>query len=192
MKTPTVRTRLAALVLSAAVGLASVVSLAAPAPVAAIEMPQRPPTLQLPDLAVDAGQAPTQVGFGQTFSYRFTVSRNVPLDRVITVRHTAPPGLTYLSASTSGDFTCSHTSSSGGHVLTCSGHLPNLNMSGSTTFTVNYRSPGEFDFASGNYLLRATVDPDKVEVHEVEADVNDPEFALAMANRLHELIEARS
>ena len=26
-------------------------------------------------------------------------------------------------------------------------------------------------------------------MHEVDADVNDPEFALAMANRLHELIE---
>jgi len=36
--------------------------------------------------------------------------------------------------------------------------------------------------------IRAVVDPDKVEVHEVEADVNDPAFALAMANRLHELI----
>ena len=30
--------------------------------------------------------------------------------------------------------------------------------------------------------------PSKVEVHEVDADVNDPAFALAMANRLHELI----
>jgi len=28
-----------------------------------------------------------------------------------------------------------------------------------------------------------------VEVHELEQDVNDPEFALAMANRLHELIQ---
>ena len=36
--------------------------------------------------------------------------------------------------------------------------------------------------------IRATVDRDKVEVHEVEADVNDPAFALAMANRLHALI----
>ena len=36
------------------------------------------------------------------------------------------------------------------------------------------------------------LDPTKVEVHEVEADVNDPAFALAMANRLHELIEAGS
>jgi uncharacterized protein (UPF0261 family) len=35
------------------------------------------------------------------------------------------------------------------------------------------------------------VDPDKVEVHEVEADVNDPAFATAMADRLHELIQAR-
>jgi uncharacterized protein (UPF0261 family) len=38
--------------------------------------------------------------------------------------------------------------------------------------------------------LRDEVDASKVEVHEVDADVNDPEFALAMANRLHELIEA--
>jgi uncharacterized protein (UPF0261 family) len=36
--------------------------------------------------------------------------------------------------------------------------------------------------------IRALVDPAKVEVHEVDADVNDPAFALAMANRLHELI----
>ena len=36
--------------------------------------------------------------------------------------------------------------------------------------------------------IRALVDPEKVEVHEIEADVNDPAFALAMANRLHELI----
>jgi len=40
--------------------------------------------------------------------------------------------------------------------------------------------------------LRATVDTSKVEVHEVDADVNDPAFALAMANRLHELIQAAS
>ncbi len=36
------------------------------------------------------------------------------------------------------------------------------------------------------------VDPAKVEVHEVEADINDPAFALAMADRLHELIGAAS
>ena len=40
--------------------------------------------------------------------------------------------------------------------------------------------------------LRAEVDPVKVVLHELELDVNDPEFALAMANRLHELIEASS
>jgi uncharacterized protein (UPF0261 family) len=38
--------------------------------------------------------------------------------------------------------------------------------------------------------LRALVDTSKVEVHEVDTDVNDPAFALAMANRLHELIDA--
>jgi uncharacterized protein (UPF0261 family) len=36
--------------------------------------------------------------------------------------------------------------------------------------------------------LRDSVDSAKVEVHEIDADVNDPEFALAMANRLHDLI----
>ena len=36
--------------------------------------------------------------------------------------------------------------------------------------------------------MRELVDTSKVEVHEVEQDVNDPAFALAMANRLHELI----
>ena len=37
-----------------------------------------------------------------------------------------------------------------------------------------------------------SVDTSKVEVHEVDADVNDPAFATAMADRLHELIrEAR-
>ncbi|MDP9255918.1 MAG: Tm-1-like ATP-binding domain-containing protein [Actinomycetota bacterium] len=35
--------------------------------------------------------------------------------------------------------------------------------------------------------LRELVDGSKVEVHEVDADINDPRFALAMANRLHEL-----
>ena len=38
--------------------------------------------------------------------------------------------------------------------------------------------------------IHSTLDTSKVELHEVEADVNDPSFALAMANRLHELIEA--
>jgi uncharacterized protein (UPF0261 family) len=38
--------------------------------------------------------------------------------------------------------------------------------------------------------LRDEVDASKVEVHELDADVNDPEFALAMADRLHALIEA--
>jgi uncharacterized protein (UPF0261 family) len=40
--------------------------------------------------------------------------------------------------------------------------------------------------------LREQVDITKVEVHELDTDVNDPAFALAMANRLHELVEARS
>jgi len=40
--------------------------------------------------------------------------------------------------------------------------------------------------------IRSTLDTSKVELHEVDADVNDPSFALAMANRLHELIEAAS
>jgi uncharacterized protein (UPF0261 family) len=40
--------------------------------------------------------------------------------------------------------------------------------------------------------LREGVDADKVEVHEVEADVNDPAFATAMADRLHALIQERA
>jgi len=36
--------------------------------------------------------------------------------------------------------------------------------------------------------LRKELDTSNVEVHELEHDVNDPEFALAMANRLHELL----
>jgi uncharacterized protein (UPF0261 family) len=40
--------------------------------------------------------------------------------------------------------------------------------------------------------LREHVDASKVEVHELDADVNDAGFALAMANRLHELVGARA
>jgi uncharacterized protein (UPF0261 family) len=36
--------------------------------------------------------------------------------------------------------------------------------------------------------LRELVDPSKVEMHEIDADINDPVFALAMAERLHELV----
>ena len=36
--------------------------------------------------------------------------------------------------------------------------------------------------------VRDLVDRSKVEMHEVDADVNDPAFALAMAERLHELV----
>ena len=36
------------------------------------------------------------------------------------------------------------------------------------------------------------VDTTRVEVHELDADVNDPSFARAMADRLHELIEGAS
>jgi uncharacterized protein (UPF0261 family) len=36
--------------------------------------------------------------------------------------------------------------------------------------------------------LREGIDTSRVEVHEVDADVNDPAFATAMADRLHELI----
>ncbi len=36
--------------------------------------------------------------------------------------------------------------------------------------------------------LRELVDRSKVEMHEVDAEINDPEFALAMAKRLHELV----
>ena len=38
--------------------------------------------------------------------------------------------------------------------------------------------------------VRENVDPAKVELLEVDADVNDPAFALQMADRLHALIEA--
>jgi uncharacterized protein (UPF0261 family) len=40
--------------------------------------------------------------------------------------------------------------------------------------------------------LREDLDTAKVELHEVDADVNEPEFALAMANRLHELVQESS
>lgn len=36
--------------------------------------------------------------------------------------------------------------------------------------------------------LREHIDQTKVEVHEVDVDINDPAFALAMAERLHELV----
>jgi uncharacterized protein (UPF0261 family) len=39
--------------------------------------------------------------------------------------------------------------------------------------------------------LRERIDPDVVQLVELDLDVNDPAFALAMANRLHDLIEAR-
>ncbi|MDQ6816165.1 MAG: Tm-1-like ATP-binding domain-containing protein [Actinomycetota bacterium] len=41
------------------------------------------------------------------------------------------------------------------------------------------------------HSLRKAIDPNKVEVHEVDANINDPAFATAMAERLHELIEER-
>ena len=37
--------------------------------------------------------------------------------------------------------------------------------------------------------LRETLDPE-LEVHELETDINDADFALAMANRLHEFVQA--
>jgi uncharacterized protein (UPF0261 family) len=40
--------------------------------------------------------------------------------------------------------------------------------------------------------LREGIDTSKVEVHEVDADVNDPAFATAMADRLHELIQGQA
>lgn len=40
--------------------------------------------------------------------------------------------------------------------------------------------------------LRELVDPSKVEVHEIDTDVNDPAIALAMAERLHDLVTART
>ncbi len=40
--------------------------------------------------------------------------------------------------------------------------------------------------------LREGIDAGKVEVHEVDADVNDPAFATAMADRLHELVQEAS
>jgi uncharacterized protein (UPF0261 family) len=36
--------------------------------------------------------------------------------------------------------------------------------------------------------LRERIDRAKVEMHEVDADINDTAFALAMAERLHELV----
>ena len=39
--------------------------------------------------------------------------------------------------------------------------------------------------------VRETLDTDRVELHELETDVNDPEFADAMVRRLEEMIEER-
>ena len=36
--------------------------------------------------------------------------------------------------------------------------------------------------------LRDLLDQSKVETHEIDADLNDPNLALAMAERLHELV----
>ena len=36
--------------------------------------------------------------------------------------------------------------------------------------------------------LRELIDPERVEIHEVECDINDPELAVAMAERLHALV----
>jgi uncharacterized protein (UPF0261 family) len=40
--------------------------------------------------------------------------------------------------------------------------------------------------------IRSTIDPAKVELHELDTDVNDPELARAMADRLHALISERA
>jgi uncharacterized protein (UPF0261 family) len=39
--------------------------------------------------------------------------------------------------------------------------------------------------------LRANIDPDRVEVHELDLDINDSKFGLEMANRLHDLFQHR-
>ncbi len=39
------------------------------------------------------------------------------------------------------------------------------------------------------HALREAIEPARVEVHELDCNVNDPRFATAMADRLHELIE---
>ena len=36
--------------------------------------------------------------------------------------------------------------------------------------------------------LRELIDPSRVEMHEVECDINDPELAVAMADRLFDLM----
>jgi uncharacterized protein (UPF0261 family) len=51
---------------------------------------------------------------------------------------------------------------------------------------------GEFHDAAADAALveglRELIDPSRVEMHEVECDINDPEFAVAMAERLYELM----
>jgi len=37
--------------------------------------------------------------------------------------------------------------------------------------------------------LRELIDPSRVELHEADRDINDPELARAMADRLYELME---
>ena len=39
--------------------------------------------------------------------------------------------------------------------------------------------------------LRQSIDRTRVELHELDLDINDHEFGLAMANRLHELYQGR-
>ncbi|MFN0154791.1 MAG: Tm-1-like ATP-binding domain-containing protein [Gaiella sp.] len=55
----------------------------------------------------------------------------------------------------------------------------------STAGQVLHDSEGDEALVSA---LRELVDRSKVELHEVDTDVNDPRFALVMAERLHELI----
>ncbi len=53
---------------------------------------------------------------------------------------------------------------------------------------------GPFHDAAADEALRAGLEEtltDAVEVHELDLDINDPAFAEAMADRLHELVQPR-
>lgn len=101
--------------------------------------------------------------------YRFTVTRSgSTYGQPVTVVHTAPPGLTFISKTSTSGLACSQTASSAENRLICKGQMAAAGDTQQATFEVRYRRANPL--FGGNYTMRTTVDPNHVIPETTEAD----------------------
>lgn len=160
-----IRTPLRVLLAALALGLSMAPTATSPAgaqPLAPTKPSVPSPQVTRSNLTV-GNRAPSDAGPSQRFDYEFSVFRQYQLgpdvSQTVTIRHSAPRGMTFVGQTPAPGFSCSHAATIAGGVLTCTGTMTATapGSLGMAHFKVHYRAPA---LEGCSCFLLATVDPD--------------------------------